>query len=83
LIVGLIGGQGSLFGRGNRQLSPAVLRRLGRDRIRIVSASDKLLVLDPPTLRVDTGDDDLDRELAGYVRVDVAPGRTVVMNVSI
>lgn len=82
LIVGLIGGQGSLFGRGNRQLTPAVLRRLGRDRIRIVSASDKLLVLDPPTLRIDTGDDDLDRELAGYVRVNVAPGRTVVMNVS-
>jgi predicted polyphosphate/ATP-dependent NAD kinase len=82
LITGLVGGQGSLFGRGNRQLSPAVLRRIGRERIRIVSAADKLFALDPPTLRLDTGDDELDRELGGYVRVHVAPGRTVVMNVS-
>lgn len=82
LITGLVGGQGSLFGRGNRQLSPEVLRRIGRDHIRIISAADKLLALDPPTLRVDTGDDELDRELCGYVRVDVAPGRTIVMNVS-
>jgi predicted polyphosphate/ATP-dependent NAD kinase len=82
LITGLVGGQGALFGRGNRQLSPAVLRALGRERIRIISAADKLLALDPPTLRVDTGDDELDLTLSGYVRVHVAPGRTIVMNVS-
>ena len=82
LITGLVGGQGALFGRGNRQLSPAVLRALGRERIRIISAADKLLALETPTLRVDTGDDELDRTLSGYVRVHVAPGRTIVMNVS-
>jgi predicted polyphosphate/ATP-dependent NAD kinase len=82
LIVGVIGGQGSLFGRGNQQLSPAVLRRLGPERIRIVAAADKLASLAPPVLRVDTGDDALDAALRGYVRVHTAPGRTTVMKVS-
>jgi len=82
LIVGLVGGQGALFGRGNPQLSPAVLRRVGREAVTIVAAADKLLALEQPALRVDTGDDALDRELCGYVRVHVAPGRTIVMNVT-
>jgi predicted polyphosphate/ATP-dependent NAD kinase len=82
LVCGVVGGQGALFGRGNQQLSPAVLRRLDRDRIYIIAAADKLLRLDPPRLRVDTGDDALDRELAGYVRVHVAPGQSHVMKVS-
>jgi predicted polyphosphate/ATP-dependent NAD kinase len=82
LICGVVGGQGSLLGRGNQQLSPRVLRRLGRERIQVVAAADKLLALDPPALRVDTGDDELDAELSGYLRVAVAPGRTIVMKVS-
>jgi predicted polyphosphate/ATP-dependent NAD kinase len=82
LIVGVVGGQGSLFGRGNQQLSPRVLRALGRDRIRVVAGVEKLVRLDPPALRVDTGDDALDTELSGYLRVEVAPGQTIVMKVS-
>jgi predicted polyphosphate/ATP-dependent NAD kinase len=82
LLSGIVGGQGSLFGRGNQQLSPRVLRRLGRDRVQIVAAADKLLHLSPPRLRVDTGDDALDAELCGYVRVHVGPGRTIVMKIS-
>ncbi|MCL2417701.1 MAG: ATP-NAD kinase family protein [Conexibacteraceae bacterium] len=82
LIVGLVGGQGALFGRGNRQLGARVLRRIGRSRITILSAADKLLALDPPSLWVDTGDPELDAELSGYVRVDVAPRRQMVMKVS-
>jgi predicted polyphosphate/ATP-dependent NAD kinase len=82
LLAGVVGGQGSLFGRGNQQLSPRVLRRLGRERIEILAAADKLLALVPPLLRVDTGDDALDAELCGYVKVHVAPDRTIVMKVS-
>jgi predicted polyphosphate/ATP-dependent NAD kinase len=82
LVSGVVGGQGSLFGRGNQQLGPRVLRALGRDRIQVVAAADKLLHLNPSRLRVDTGDDALDAELSGYVRVHVAPGRTIVMKVS-
>jgi len=82
LILGVVGGQGSLLGRGNQQLSPRVLRRLGRDAITVVAAADKLAALQPPVLRVDTGDDALDAELSGYIRVHTAPGRTIVMKVS-
>jgi predicted polyphosphate/ATP-dependent NAD kinase len=82
LLAGVVGGQGSLFGRGNQQLSPRVLRRLGRERIEVIAAADKLLALSPPLLRVDTGDDALDADLCGYVKVHVAPDRTIVMKVS-
>jgi predicted polyphosphate/ATP-dependent NAD kinase len=81
LLVGIVGGQGALFGRGNQQLSPAVLRRIGARNIEVVAGLNKLLALDPPQLRVDTGNPALDEELAGYRRVHVAPGRTLVFRV--
>jgi predicted polyphosphate/ATP-dependent NAD kinase len=82
LVVAVVGGQGYVFGRGNQQLSPAVIRRVGLDNIDVVAAIDKLAALDPPTLHVDTGDTDLDAELAGFRRVRVAPNRTLVIRVS-
>jgi predicted polyphosphate/ATP-dependent NAD kinase len=82
LIVGVVGGQGALFGRGNQQLSPAVIRRVGLDNLVVVAALDKVLALEPPTLRVDTGDPELDRDLAGFRRVCIAPNRTVVLRVA-
>jgi predicted polyphosphate/ATP-dependent NAD kinase len=81
LIVGIVGGQGALFGRGNQQLSPSVLRRIGIDNIEVVAGVHKLLTLDPPWLRVDTGDRELDSELAGYRRVHISPNRTLVCKV--
>jgi predicted polyphosphate/ATP-dependent NAD kinase len=82
LVLGVVGGQGSLLGRGNQQLSPAVLRRIGVENVEIVAGLRKLLALDPPLLRVDTGDPELDAELSGYRRVHVAPGRTLVYKVA-
>lgn len=82
LVLGVIGGQGSLLGRGNQQLSPTVLRRIGRERITVLAGEDKLAALHPPVLRVDTGDDALDQELSGYIRVQVAPRRVMLMRVA-
>jgi predicted polyphosphate/ATP-dependent NAD kinase len=82
LLIGVIGGQGSILGRGNQQLSPAVLRRVGIENVEIVAGLEKLLALDPPLLRVDTGDPELDRALCGYRRVHVAPRRTLVCRVA-
>jgi predicted polyphosphate/ATP-dependent NAD kinase len=82
LVVGVVGGQGALFGRGNQQLSPTVLRRIGVENVVVVAGLRKLLALDPPSLRVDTGDPHLDAALTGYRRVHVAPARTLVYKVA-
>jgi predicted polyphosphate/ATP-dependent NAD kinase len=63
------GGQGFLFGRGNQQISPTVLRLVGRDRIEIVCAPAKLAALGGRPLLVDTGDASVDAMLVGYFAV--------------
>ena len=73
IVVTPIGGQGFLFGRGNQQIGPdllrAILGRGGRDAIIVVATPAKLAALGGRPLLVDTGDATLDRELAGYLRV--------------
>jgi len=69
LIVTVIGGQGHIFGRGNQQLSPAVIRTIGADNIRVVASKSKLQQLNHRPLLVDTGDPALDDALAGVIRV--------------
>jgi len=64
-LLTVIGGQGHLFGRGNQQFSPAVIRRLGKGRIDILASRTKLGTLEGRPLVVDTGDAELDRALCG------------------
>jgi predicted polyphosphate/ATP-dependent NAD kinase len=60
IIVTLIGGQGFIFGRGNQQISPKVIHQVGLDNIAVIATKSKLDGLE--SLRVDTGDSDLDRQ---------------------
>lgn len=69
LVITAIGGQGHVFGRGNQQLSPAVIRAIGRDNIWLVATKQKLQQLDGRPLRLDTGDESLDSALAGIIPV--------------
>ena len=81
LLVGVIGNQGFVFGRGNKQLSPAVIRAAGQN-IQIIATREKLTALPSAELHVDTGDRDLDRALAGYRRVVTGPGDAMMMRLS-
>lgn len=66
IVVTPIGGQGFIFGRGNPQLSPDVIRRCD---VTIVASRSKLDTI--PVLRVDTDDPELDEELRGWTKVRV------------
>lgn len=67
VVVSPIGGQGFIFGRGNQQLSAKVLSKLSNEDIIVVATPTKLARL--KTLRVDTGDDEIDARLRGYWKI--------------
>lgn len=69
LLITLIGGQGHIFGRGNQQLSPSVIRLIGRDNIQLVATKTKLQQLNGRPLISDSGDAALDHELQGMMKV--------------
>src|SRR5688500_18342829 len=52
IVIGVTGGQGFLFGRGNQQLGAAVIRRVGRENVLVVASAAKLLALVPRRLLV-------------------------------
>jgi len=82
IVVSVIGGQGFILGRGNQQISPRVVRKVGRRNIQVVAEEEKLLALRDNPLRVDTGDPELDAELSGYLPVIVGLNRRRVCPVS-
>ena len=82
MIVTVIGGQGYIFGRGNQQLSPDVIRRVGLDNIIIAASKPKMLSLFGKALLVDTGDEKLNAELTGYRRVYVGYEDSVMFKVT-
>ena len=69
IIVTPIGGQGFIFGRGNQQISPSVIRRVGLDNIVVIATKHKLRGL--KSLRVDIGDPTIDENLRGDIKVVV------------
>jgi predicted polyphosphate/ATP-dependent NAD kinase len=77
IIVTPIGGQGFIFGRGNQQISPEVIHRVGLDNIVVVATEGKLRSL--KSLRVDTGDPNLDDALRSHKLKVVADYKTEYM----
>ena len=69
VVLSFTRGQGFLLGRGNQQLSPALLGRLDRDDLIVVGTRTKLASLEGRPLLIDTDDPALDARLAGLIEI--------------
>ena len=69
IIVSPIGGQGVLFGHGNQQITAEILRTVGVENVIVVASRKKIESLRPRRLLVDSGNEEIDDRLRGYLRV--------------
>ncbi len=69
LLITPIGGQGFILGRGNQQLSPKVIEKIGLSAIQVIATKSKVNNLPNRILHIDTGDPDLDKQLTSYQKV--------------
>ncbi len=69
LILTPTGGQGYLLGRGNQQISPAVLKYIGKENMMILATDAKLVQQNGRPFLLFTGDRGTDLELSGYYKV--------------
>jgi predicted polyphosphate/ATP-dependent NAD kinase len=67
ILVSPIGAQGFIFGRGNQQLSAKVIEKVGIENVIVLATPQKLS--ETPFLLVDTGSEELDEQLSGYMSV--------------
>ncbi len=72
IVVSPIGNQGFMLGRGSLQISPQVIREVGKEDIIVIATRYKLSSIPQGFLRVDTRDNELDTMLKNsYIRVIV------------
>lgn len=69
IVLSPIGHQGILVGRGNQQISPKIIKLVGKDRIIVAATNNKIQSIEGNVLRVDTGDAEVDAMLRGFIRV--------------
>ncbi|MDF1512245.1 MAG: ATP-NAD kinase family protein [Anaerolineae bacterium] len=74
-----LGGNGFVFGRGNKQFTPEVIRRVGIRHILIAATEEKISTLG--SLRVDTGDTVLDQQFPDYVEVMIGYRKARVVKI--
>ena len=79
IIVTPIGGNGFIFGRGSRQISSEVLRKVGKENIIIISTLDKIGGME--SLHIDSGEYKVDREIGGKISVLTGYKEEIIMEV--
>jgi predicted polyphosphate/ATP-dependent NAD kinase len=71
LVLSPIGRQGMLLGRGNQQISPRIVKKIGKENIIVGATRSKIREIEGNVLRVDTGDAEVDEMLRGYIKVAI------------
>jgi len=79
IIITPIGGNGFIFGRGSKQITPNILKLVKKENIILVSTIDKVDTLE--CLRVDTGDYEVDKELSGFIDVIIGYNEGITMKI--
>ena len=69
VVLSFTRGQGFLIGRGNQQLTPEFLRRIGLENLIVVGTRTKLASLEGRPLLMDSDDAALDLEWAGLIEI--------------
>lgn len=82
IIVTPIGGQGFIFGRGNQPISPKVIRYVGKENIWVACTPDKLHALRGRPLLADTGDEELNEMLEGFIIITTGYREEAVYRIS-
>ena len=82
MLITIIGGQGHMLGRGNQQFSPEVIRKIGLENIQLIATPEKLHALNGQPIRVDTGDDELNKQLTGMVQVITGYDETTLYRIA-
>ena len=82
LVITPTGGQGYLLGRGNQQISPKVINRIGKDNIIIISSITKIIELNRKPLLVYTGDKETDIYLTSFYKIKIGYGSEIMYRVS-
>jgi predicted polyphosphate/ATP-dependent NAD kinase len=77
IIVSPIGAQGFVLGRGTQQISPAVVRKVGADRVTVVATPQKLA--STPALYLDLGDPGLEALFGDAI--DVVSGYCIAQRI--
>jgi predicted polyphosphate/ATP-dependent NAD kinase len=82
VIITPTGGQGSLIGRGNQQLSATLLQKIGRDALQVLATPAKLAALNGRPLRLDTNDATLDLGWSGLWPITTGYQQAALYSVS-
>ncbi len=79
IIISPIGGQGFIFGRGNKQITPQILRIIGKNNVKIIATEEKLKELE--CLRIDTGDNEVDDIFKGFTKVIIGYKEELIIEI--